>query len=81
MKLCLKKKKKSQAPSLPLSSRGVYLTLLLARSSYKTFRIKRFLAKKQKQNRSIPQWIQIKTGNKIRYNFKRRHWRRTNLGL
>nr|XP_054541354.1 60S ribosomal protein L39-like [Pan troglodytes] len=50
-------------------------------SSHKTFRIKRFMAKKQKQNRSIPQWIQMKTGNKIRYNSKRRHWRRTKLGL
>ncbi|XP_060046852.1 large ribosomal subunit protein eL39-like [Erinaceus europaeus] len=46
-------------------------------SSHKTFRIKRFLAKKQKQNRPIPQWIRMKTGNKIRYNSKRRHWRRT----
>ncbi|NP_001134487.1 60S ribosomal protein L39 [Salmo salar] len=36
-------------------------------SSHKTFRIKRFLAKKQKQNRPIPQWIRMKTGNKIRY--------------
>ncbi|KAL7979497.1 hypothetical protein Chor_004655 [Crotalus horridus] len=43
--------------------------------------IKRFLAKKQKQNRPIPQWIRMKTGNKIRYNSKRRHWRRTKLGL
>ncbi|XP_036158338.1 60S ribosomal protein L39-like [Myotis myotis] len=49
-------------------------------SSHKTFRIKTFLAKKQKQNRPIPQWIRMKTGNKIRYNLKRRHWRRTKLG-
>ncbi|KAH0504535.1 Gamma-aminobutyric acid receptor-associated protein-like 2 [Microtus ochrogaster] len=35
-------------------------------SSHKTFRIKRFLAKKAKQNRPIPQWIRMKTGNKIR---------------
>ncbi|XP_045152246.1 60S ribosomal protein L39-like [Echinops telfairi] len=48
-------------------------------SSHKTFRIKRFLAKTQKQNRPIPQWIRMKTGNKIRYNSKRRHWRRTKL--
>ncbi|EFB25950.1 hypothetical protein PANDA_021515, partial [Ailuropoda melanoleuca] len=34
-----------------------------------------------KQNRPIPQWIWMKTGNKIRYNSKRRHWRRTKLGL
>ncbi|KAK2113193.1 hypothetical protein P7K49_007459 [Saguinus oedipus] len=32
-------------------------------SSHKTFRIKRFLAKKQKQNRPIPQWIRMKTGH------------------
>nr|XP_037860482.1 60S ribosomal protein L39-like [Chlorocebus sabaeus] len=50
-------------------------------SSHKTFRIKRFLAKKQKQNRPIPLWIRMKTGNKIRYNSERRHWRRTKLGL
>ncbi|XP_015860380.1 large ribosomal subunit protein eL39-like [Peromyscus maniculatus bairdii] len=50
-------------------------------SSHKTFGIKRFLAKKQEQNRLIPQWIQMKTGNKIRYNSKRRHWKRTKLGL
>ncbi|XP_053431063.1 60S ribosomal protein L39-like [Nycticebus coucang] len=50
-------------------------------SSHKTFRFKRFLAKKQKQNRPIPQWIRMKTGNKIRYNSKRRHWRRSKLGV
>ncbi|XP_032273891.1 large ribosomal subunit protein eL39-like [Halichoerus grypus] len=49
--------------------------------SHKTFRIKGFLAKKQKQNRPIAQWIRMKSGNKIRYNSKRRHWRRTKLGL
>uniref|UniRef100_A0A2K5EEP9 Large ribosomal subunit protein eL39 n=1 Tax=Aotus nancymaae TaxID=37293 RepID=A0A2K5EEP9_AOTNA len=43
-------------------------------SSYETLTIKRFLAKKQKQNRPIFQWIQIKTGNKIRY-------KRTTLSL
>ncbi|KAI6078115.1 60S ribosomal protein L39 [Aix galericulata] len=37
----------------------------LLQSSHKTFKIKRFLAKKQKQNRPIPQWIRMKTGNKI----------------
>ncbi|XP_036034068.1 60S ribosomal protein L39-like [Onychomys torridus] len=47
----------------------------------KTFRIKQFLAKKQKQNCPIPQWICMKTGNKIRYNSKRSHWRKTKLGL
>nr|XP_058914449.1 GMP reductase 2 isoform X4 [Kogia breviceps] len=65
----------------PLKNKIKRLDLLLAMSSHKTFRIKRFLAKKQKQNRPIPQWIRMKTGNKIRYNSKRRHWRRTKLGL
>ncbi|KAM5290987.1 large ribosomal subunit protein eL39-like [Glossophaga mutica] len=50
-------------------------------SSHKTFRIKRFLAKKQKQNQSIPQWIWMKTGDKIRYNSKRRHLKKAKLGL
>ncbi|KAM8771282.1 LOW QUALITY PROTEIN: ribosomal protein eL39-like 2 [Rhynchonycteris naso] len=49
-------------------------------SSQKTFKIKRFLEKKQ--NWPILHWIQMKNGKiKIRYNFKRRHWRRTKLGL
>uniref|UniRef100_U3B6V0 Large ribosomal subunit protein eL39 n=1 Tax=Callithrix jacchus TaxID=9483 RepID=U3B6V0_CALJA len=50
-------------------------------SSYETFTIKQFLANKQKENRPISQWIQIKTGNNIRYKPKKRHWRRTTLGL
>ncbi|KAM7159213.1 large ribosomal subunit protein eL39-like, partial [Molossus nigricans] len=52
-----------------------------ATSSHKIFRIQRLLAKKQRQNWPIPQWTQIKIGGKIRYNSKRRHWRRTKLGL
>ncbi|KAI6207345.1 CHCH domain-containing protein [Aphelenchoides fujianensis] len=50
-------------------------------SSHKTFIIKRKLAKAAKQNRQLPQWFRMKTGNKIRYNAKRRHWRRTKLKL
>lgn len=49
--------------------------------SQKTFRTKRTLAKKQNQNRPIPYWTRLRTGNTIRYNAKRRHWRRTKLGL
>ncbi|XP_040316500.1 60S ribosomal protein L39-like [Herpailurus yagouaroundi] len=49
-------------------------------SSHKTFRIKRFLDKKQKPNHPVPHWIWMKTGNKIRYNSERKHWRRTRLG-
>ncbi|KAL3820709.1 hypothetical protein ACJIZ3_006614 [Penstemon smallii] len=38
--------------------------------------IKKKLAKKQRQNRPIPYWIRMCTDNTIRYNTKRRHWRR-----
>merc|ERR1712198_266919 len=31
--------------------------------SHKTLKIKKVLAKKQKQNRPIPQWIRMRTGN------------------
>ncbi|XP_045059129.2 large ribosomal subunit protein eL39-like [Desmodus rotundus] len=50
-------------------------------SSHKTFRVKRFLAKKQKQDWPLPQWIRMKIGNKIRFNSKRRHWRKSKQGL
>ena len=49
--------------------------------SHKTFRTKRTLAVKQKQNKPIPQWFRLKTDSTIRYNNKRRHWRRTKLGI
>jgi large subunit ribosomal protein L39e len=49
--------------------------------SIKRFAIKQKLAHKQKQNRPIPQWFRMKTGTKIRYNMKRRHWRRTKLNF
>ena len=35
--------------------------------SHKTFRTKQKLARAQKQNRPIPQWIRLRTGNTIRY--------------
>ncbi|EEH49757.2 60S ribosomal protein L39 [Paracoccidioides brasiliensis Pb18] len=34
--------------------------------SHKTFRTKQKLAKAQKRNRPIPQWIRLRTGNTIR---------------
>ncbi|XP_039285795.1 60S ribosomal protein L39-like [Nilaparvata lugens] len=40
-----------------------------------TFKIKQKLAMKLKQNRPIPQWVRMRTGNTITYNAKRRHWR------
>ncbi|KAF4468197.1 60S ribosomal L39 [Fusarium albosuccineum] len=82
--------------------------------SHKSFRTKQKLAKAQKQNRPVPQWIRLRTGNTIRfvpfptlylahtrpfaksdildngfladnplcsYNAKRRHWRKTRLGI
>ncbi|XP_028717061.1 putative 60S ribosomal protein L39-like 5 [Peromyscus leucopus] len=64
----------------PPPSCSLHFTRFLAMSAQKTFRHKQFPAKKQKQNRSIPQWIQMKTGNKIRYDSKRRHWK-MKLGL
>lgn len=49
--------------------------------SHKSLRTKLLLAKKSRQNRPIPNWIRNRTGNTIRYNAKRRHWRRTKLGI
>merc|ERR1712126_142901 len=40
-------------------------------SSHKTFIIKRKLAHKMNMNRPVPQWVRMKTGNKIRYNAKK----------
>ncbi|CAH1449216.1 unnamed protein product [Lactuca virosa] len=52
-----------------------------AMPSHKSFMIKKKLAKKMRQNRPIPHWIRMRTDNTIRYNAKRRHWRRTKLGF
>lgn len=49
--------------------------------SNKSFKKKIILAKKARQNRPIPHWIRFRTGNTIRYNAKRRHWRRTKLAI
>ncbi|KAL6012077.1 hypothetical protein ACLOJK_002552 [Asimina triloba] len=55
--------------------------IVRSQPSHKTFRIKKKLAKKMRQNRPIPHWIRMRTDNTIRYNAKRRHWRRTKLGF
>ncbi len=47
----------------------------------KSYKLKKRLGKKIKQNRQMPNWIRMKTDNNVKYNFKRRHWRRTKLGL
>jgi large subunit ribosomal protein L39e len=49
--------------------------------SHKSLRTKTTLAKAARQNRPVPQWIRMRTGNTVRYNAKRRHWRRTKLGI
>jgi len=48
-------------------------------SAHKTFRAKRLMAHLRNQNRPLPGWIRLRTGNTIRYNAKRRHWNRTKL--
>ena len=57
----------------------VWLSLHLTMSSHKTFRIRQLLTTKKKQNHPFLnrfQWKQV-----IRYNSKRRHWRRTKLAV
>ncbi|KAF0853123.1 60S large subunit ribosomal protein eL39 (rpL39) [Andalucia godoyi] len=49
--------------------------------SIKSFKIKTKLAKKARQNRPLPYWIRLRTDNTIRYNAKRRNWRRTKLNI
>lgn len=55
--------------------------VLILQPSQKTLRLKKKLAKKAKQNRPVAPWIRFRTNNAIRYNAKRRHWRRTKLGV
>ncbi|CAB4253291.1 similar to Saccharomyces cerevisiae YJL189W RPL39 Protein component of the large (60S) ribosomal subunit, has similarity to rat L39 ribosomal protein [Maudiozyma barnettii] len=47
----------------------------------KSFRTKQRLAKAKKQNRPLPQWVRLRTNNTVRYNAKRRNWRRTKLNI
>ncbi|KAJ4454360.1 putative large subunit ribosomal protein L39e [Paratrimastix pyriformis] len=58
---------------------------LLARNipppSHKTLKIKIKMGHLRNQNRPIPPWFRMKTDTRIRYNAKRRHWRRTKLGI
>jgi large subunit ribosomal protein L39e len=54
-----------------IPARPPSLTCLIAPSprtqpANKTFKTKKTLAKKLKQNRPIPQWIRMRTGNRIR---------------
>jgi large subunit ribosomal protein L39e len=49
--------------------------------SLKTFRRKQKMGVMIKKNRALPNWIRYRTDNKIKYNAKRRHWRRTKIGF
>ncbi|KAJ2850898.1 60S ribosomal protein L39 [Coemansia brasiliensis] len=49
--------------------------------SNKSFRVKRVLGKKQKQNRPMPHWFRMKPEVTKGYNAKRRNWRHTKLGI
>jgi large subunit ribosomal protein L39e len=39
------------------------------------------MGRAQKNNRPLPNWFRMKTDTNIRWNAKRRHWRRTKLGF
>ncbi|KAL0741123.1 hypothetical protein Bca4012_082636 [Brassica carinata] len=66
---------------IPRRQDGTSSLLSASIPSHKSFMIKKKLAKKMRQNRPIPHWIRLRTDNTIRYNAKRRHWRRTKLGF
>ncbi len=57
---------------------NIYIHIM---GAHKSLLMKRRLAKKQRQNRPLPNWFRYKTDNNIRYNAKRRHWRRTKLKI
>lgn len=46
---------------------------------FRPLAIKLKYAKKLKQNRPAPYWARLKTGNAVKWNSKRRHWRRSKL--
>lgn len=46
---------------------------------FKPLAVKKKYAKKMNQNKPVPYWIRMRTGNRIKWNEKRRHWRRTKL--
>ncbi|CAK82400.1 unnamed protein product (macronuclear) [Paramecium tetraurelia] len=55
--------------------------LCLSQGAHKSLRMKKRLIKANKQNRPLPNWFRYRTDNTIRYNSKRRHWRRTKLNI
>jgi large subunit ribosomal protein L39e len=71
----------SRMPYLSDPHANTFYSIFFYQPSQKSFRTKRTLAKAQKQNRPLPQWCRLKLDNTVKYNAKRRHWRRTKLGL
>ncbi|RKP32536.1 hypothetical protein METBISCDRAFT_12162 [Metschnikowia bicuspidata] len=67
----------ARTPSAPISPESTNTNI----QANKSFKTKQKLAKAAKQNRPLPHWIRLKTDNTIRYNAKRRHWRRTKLNI
>jgi large subunit ribosomal protein L39e len=55
--------------------------LTVSRCSHKSLATKKILAVNRRRNRTLPNWIRNRTDNTIRYNSKRKHWRRTKLGI
>src|ERR1700760_2391075 len=51
------------------------MTVLTSTQSHKSFRTKQKLARALKQNRPIPQWIRLRTGNTIRFALSPTHIR------
>nr|P0DJ61.1 RecName: Full=Large ribosomal subunit protein eL39; AltName: Full=60S ribosomal protein L39 [Tetrahymena thermophila SB210]4V8P_AB Chain AB, RPL39 [Tetrahymena thermophila]4V8P_DB Chain DB, RPL39 [Tetrahymena thermophila]4V8P_FB Chain FB, RPL39 [Tetrahymena thermophila]4V8P_HB Chain HB, RPL39 [Tetrahymena thermophila] len=47
----------------------------------KTLNMKKRFGRKIKQNRPLPNWYRYKSDTNIRYNSKRRNWRRTKLKI
>jgi large subunit ribosomal protein L39e len=43
--------------------------------------LKKKLGKEIKKNRPLPNWYRFKKNNKIKFNMKRRNWRKTKLKL
>ncbi|MFQ5940765.1 MAG: 50S ribosomal protein L39e [Nitrososphaerales archaeon] len=39
------------------------------------------LIKKMKQNTSVPAWVIVRTGRRVRRNPKQREWRRTDVNV
>jgi len=49
--------------------------------AHKSLRIKKKLGKNIRNNRQMPNWYRLKSDTTMRYNMKRRHWRRTKLRI